>query len=92
MSVDLVHPACPIQLIFIVSPDCGNLAQVELIVVDLSKKDGCQGLIEYSAIHVDSGSTGSRNLVMGQSTPRPSSRHQKVIGRVAELGEESSGG
>lgn len=37
-----------------VSPDCGDLAQVELIVVDLSDKDGCQGLVECSAIHVDS--------------------------------------
>lgn len=56
MSVDLVtdslsYPADDI----IVSPDCGDLAQIELIVVDLSNKDGCQGLIECCAIHVDGG-------------------------------------
>lgn len=35
--------------------------------------------------------TGSTNLVMRRSTPRPSSRQRKVMGRVAELGEESTG-
>lgn len=39
----------------IVSPDCGDLTKVQLIVVDLSNKDGCQGLIERGAIHVDGG-------------------------------------
>lgn len=35
--------------------------------------------------------TGSTNLVMRRSTPRPSSRQRKVIGSVAELGERAPG-
>lgn len=31
--------------------------------------------------------TGSTNLVMRRSTPRPSSRQRKVMGSVAELGK-----
>lgn len=33
--------------------------------------------------------TGSTNLVMRRSTPRPSSRQRKVMGSVAELGERA---
>lgn len=33
--------------------------------------------------------TGSTNLVMRRSTPRPSSRQRKVMGSVAELGERT---
>lgn len=35
--------------------------------------------------------TGSTNLVMRRSTPRPSSRQRKVMGSVAELGERTQG-
>lgn len=35
--------------------------------------------------------TGSTNLVMRRSTPRPSSRQRKVIGSVAELRERALG-
>lgn len=36
--------------------------------------------------------TGSTNLVMRRSTPRPSSRQRKVMGSVAELGEREPRG
>lgn len=34
-------------------PDCENLAKVQIHVIDLSNKDGCHGLVEGSAVHVD---------------------------------------
>lgn len=39
-------------------PDSDDLAEVQLIVVDLGNEDGSHSLIERSAIHVDGGAHG----------------------------------
>lgn len=36
-------------------PDGENMAKVKFHVIDLSNKDGCHGLIEGGAVHVDGG-------------------------------------
>lgn len=36
-------------------PDGENLSEVEVIVIDLSDKDGCQGFIESCTVHVYGG-------------------------------------
>lgn len=47
-----VHTGCR------VSPDGDDLAEVQLIVVDLGDEDGSHGLVECGAIHVDGGAHG----------------------------------
>ena len=42
----------------LVAPDSDDLAEVHLHVVDLGDEDGCQGLIQSSAVHVDGGTHG----------------------------------
>lgn len=39
----------------LILPDGDQLAKVQLVVINLSNKDGCHCLIESCAIHVDSG-------------------------------------
>ena len=36
-------------------PDCNYLAKVELIVIHLGDEDGCHGLVECGAVHIDGG-------------------------------------
>lgn len=37
------------------TPDRDDLAEVELVVVDLGNKDGSHSLVERRAVHVDGG-------------------------------------
>ena len=74
------------------SPDSCDLAQVELVVVDLGDEDGGQGLIEGSAVHVDSGPHG-------QYEPGDAAVHTEALLQTAEgdrqccrAGEESTKG
>lgn len=39
-------------------PDGDDLAKVELIIIHLGDEDGCHGLVESSAVHVDGGPDG----------------------------------
>ena len=41
-----------------ITPDGDDLAEVQLIVVDLGNEDGSHGLVERRAIHVDGGAHG----------------------------------
>lgn len=39
-------------------PDCDDLSKVKLVVVHLGDENGCHGLIECCAVHVDGGPDG----------------------------------
>lgn len=39
-------------------PDDENLAKVKFHAIELSNKDGCHGLVEGGAVHVDGGAHG----------------------------------
>lgn len=42
-----------VSKLFQKSPYCDDLPEVKFIVVDLCNKDGCKGLVQSSAIHVN---------------------------------------
>lgn len=58
-------------------PDGENLAKVKLHAIDLSNIDGCHGLVEGGAVHVDGGAHG-------QDEPRHSFIHTDVLLQAAE--------
>lgn len=58
-------------------PDGENLAKVKFHAINLSNKDGCHGLVEGGAVHVDSGAHG-------QDEPRHSFIHTDVLLQTAE--------
>lgn len=39
-------------------PDGDDLPKVELVIIHLGDEDGCHGLVESSAVHVDGGPDG----------------------------------
>lgn len=39
-------------------PDCDDLSKVKLVVVHLGDENGCHGLVERGAVHVDGGPDG----------------------------------